>query len=355
MLFLERMCPQLVTLNLKGCEEVTNEGMINLCDGGNLSLQYLDIVDTEVEYDGLRIILTGMPTLDILKFNNLGDAFCYTHEYEFVTDTYSDIKYNLTELRYEGTEMCDNTLTVVSMWSIMCPKVKKVHFLCPISEEVLRRCTKFQYLEELRIKTSFKQKYMSMIDAITPILPLSNNLKTLILSCVKIPIPTLIENFTNLKCLFLNNVQFTDFKIEDIKTTETKLETLIIKDNNFELSSAASKAITVLISLSKNVTNLKLNCTSAVPENIFHMILNLMKKLVFVDLSYCNVKMNSVVKFFEIPTMRQIYLDLCNSCFSFDQYCALKNVHNNSSPCTVSWRTMTDNPDDSDSDILSDG
>ena len=46
---------------------------------------------------------------------------------------------------------------------------------------------------------------------------------------------------------------------------------------------------------------------------------------------------------------------MCNSCLSFDKYCALKNIHKNSSPCTLSWRIMTDNPDDSDSDVLSDG
>lgn len=353
---LARVCPQIATLILRGCEAVSFKGMKCLCHSGNLLLENLDIVDTAVFYCGLSIVIKGIPSLQCLRYNNLGEGFYYIHEDEYISGTYRHIKYNLTELRYEGADICENTAEVISMWTIMCPNVKKVHFLCPVSNDVLHLCTKFQHLEELRIKTTFKQKYMmSTIDVITPILPIASKLKTLILSCGKVHVPTLVENFVNLRCLFLNTVQFTDFTLEDIKVTKTKLDTLIIKDNNFELASATTKAIAVLISLSKDATNLKLNCTGAVPETIFDIILNSMKNLVFVDLSYCNVKMDCIVKFFEVPSMRQIYLDLCNSCFSFQQYGALKDVHRKSSPCTVSWRTMNDNPDDSDSDVLSDG
>lgn len=344
------MCPNLVNLGIKECDGVTNEGMKALA-GGNLSLVELDVTDSDVEYDGICYILGKMPSLQILKYYNMADTLSYVHEMEYITGAYKNIQYNLTEMIYEGVTLCDDPLQVIHIWTTMCPKVKKVHILFPVPEEVLQTCSGFQHLEELNFKVSFDDNYTRIRDILVPISPIVNTLKVLYLSCIRLPTVSFLETLKNLNYLSLSDVQFTDFESDDIKMTENKLHTLVVKNTNFDFPSTF-KGLCILLSVSKNVTKLHLNRISSVSEDLINIITNSMKNLTFLDLSFCNVKLSSVYHFFRSPPMRLIYLDFCDNCFSFNYDNYLQPFLRQTSPCTLSWRTLADSDDD-DSDGFS--
>lgn len=132
-------------------------------------------------------------------------------------------------------------------------------------------------------------------------MPISKNLKTLILSCVKISAVTLIESFKNLKYLYLKRVSFTRVKTEDVKVAKTNLLTLVIKDIDMILPTydATYEAIYLLISLSKDVTKLQLSHIKHLPSEIFDVILNSMKSLTSVNFNSTPVEIHSLNPFFE--------------------------------------------------------
>lgn len=302
--FIEKMCSHVLNLNVSYCDDVTDKGIQNLCSREKLLLRSLNILGTGVEFFGIATILDSMPSLECLKYDDL-------------TGTLYEIggraaPYNLTDLVYDDSLDGDNAKVMRDL-SKKYPKLKKIHFEFPVDKKVLQACTKFEDLEELKIKMSHSYSGdLRSYDVLVPILPLSKKLKILILSCLEIPILTLVECFTNLEQLYLKNVSFKQFTVEDIECSETKLCTLVIKDANMEISGPTYKALILLISLSKNVTELHFSHIRDLPHEIFDIIANSMKNLAVVKFKYTYVEMESLIPLFDIPSMKMLHVNQWN-------------------------------------------
>lgn len=330
--YMQEMCPKLQSLDVRNCEYVTGEGMKYLC-GENLSLTRLNILYTNVVISGVVAVLDGMPSLECIKHAELAHLF-----YELDDKTGP---YNLTEFVYGEFESEKyNSFKIMQVLGEKCPKLKKIHFNHAVQEKTLRCCTRFQYLEELKFKMLYSVK---SDDFLQPILPVSKKLKTLILSSLEISVVTLVKYFTNLENLHLKNVNFKEFKEEDIECSETKLRMLAIRDDDdddyMDVSSSRYKALAFLFSLSKNVTELYLSEMPVLPPRIFEIIANSMKNLAVVKFKSCVVRMSYLVPLFDIPSMKMLFAN--NRMVDNSKLKLAKKLS-----CTLSWRDLTFDSDE---------
>lgn len=324
------MCPKLVSLNLYDCDRVTDVGMEYLSKS-NLSIKDLDITYSNVKFDGLRTILKGMISLQRLKYYNIADILLYIHRDDIAA--LKTTRYNLTELVYEHIDFCLDPVEVIWACSVMCPNMKKMQFKFPVGKNVIKMCSNFQNLENLEVKSSYSHFISNVL---SEILPLSNNLQRLSLASVNLDVITLVNDFKNLKMLSLTNVHFEGFNPKAVKVKETKLEILSYGNCNSQFSRGTLEALSLLISLSKNVTYLRFLAYIDLPPEIVCIILNSMKNLVCISFNFTNMTVEQLFCFLKMPSMKRVYLDLCTS-FSLENY-ALRNIQEVDSTSTLSWR-----------------
>lgn len=350
------MCSAVIKLDIQNCRHVTNRGMVNLC-GPNKSLKYLNLIGTMVDVDGIPTVLKGMPLLQCVKYCEMPTIIYDMHALDFERDTYSGIKYNLTELIYEFEGVHD-PVKVLLLWTILCPNVKKLHIKFNATKEMLEMCSNFRYLEDLQIdcpgdswmdilyssQDGFDEETMYAYDTLVPFINCSSYLTTLTLCSVMISLNTLVQCYKNVKNLTLWGVTFEDLA-EEVRLEENNVDFLCMRDISLSVKSNF-KAVCGLLSVSKNVSNLRIHYFRDLPEEIFDVILTVMKNLELVDFSFTPIKTSTVLKFLEIPTMKAIYLDICFNLEPFDTSELKKFVLANRI-CNFNWHL---DYSDSDSD-----
>lgn len=344
---LQKSCKNLKSLNVGHCYEISNRGMENLCRG-KLLLKILHVKGTQVNDSGIITVLDGMPSLEYIGYDKLAALL-----YKFGNKK----QYNLKALVYDNGNQWDDDSTVdskiIQACVKMCPKLALLCFKHPVSQNVLNACANFQNLEQLKIKMSHSN-VLEVFDVLTPILPISENLQTLILSCVSISLVTLVEHFKSLKRLYLKKVSFTPFEKKDIKISKTNLLTVVMKD--IDMEGATYEGVTTLISLSQDVSKLYLKHIKHLPPEIFDVILESMKNLSLVNFEFTHVDMQYVSPFFEIPSMSTVvvkkdvrYASPSLEYLSSSEEDSKEEVNKDisavelfgkSTLCTLSWRNM---------------
>lgn len=163
-----------------------------------------------------------------------------------------------------------------------------------------------------------------MLDVLTAILPLSDNLKTLILYYVCISHVTQVQCFKNLEKLYLRKISFTAFDKEDTKVTKADLLRTVMKDMGME--GTTYEGVITLISLSKKVSKLYLNHIKHLPPEICDVILESMKNLSLVNFEFTHVDNQNVNPFLEIVPMPTVIVD---------KYTSAVKLFEISSSCTL--------------------
>lgn len=341
------MCPKLHTLNLSNCSCVTDEALRAMCFYNGRcteypSLKVLNISGTGVHFQTLCFILDCFTSLEILNHYDLPTVVYHMHALNKFYSLCKEIKltqkqFNLTYLEYPISQRhIKNTLEeIVESFSTVCPFIDHISIQGEITKDIFEFLIKFECLKKLKI-FSLLNSYPS----VSPLLTIKGEALTR-LEIIQLSVSAdVITNLCpHLEYLLLSGVAFEDFAspVTNRKIPELKhLNALVIKHTTLD-QDLFFKSVCLIISSSENLNDLSFQYVENFSDALADVILKL-PNLLTVDLSFTDIKPETLLRFFNHPDINKICTNGCPKLkHNHKESCIYKLISHIPSENTCSW------------------
>ncbi|GIY60322.1 retrovirus-related Pol polyprotein from transposon TNT 1-94 [Caerostris extrusa] len=330
------MCISLASLNISNCKNISDAGMVNLCntnneDSGFNSLKTLNIIQTAVTRQGVITLLRHLRSLHWLYYKDLSKILYNLHKSDFENNP---IRYNLKYFEYNRERVALRKM--LEVWAVMCPFVTRISIQDKITNVDLELCKRFQNLKKFKI-TSINYHPRGII--ISPFISVKGAMLTeLKVMYATVSVETIVKSCPNLKQLFLFNVTFEVFSLTDLNNGNYVLDnmaSLTVKHFDFGRDLLAFDSIYLLIKSSKYLNELCIQYIEGFTDVLADIILEL-PYLSVVDLSFTDIKNSTLFRFLIREHITQMSVDGCPD-VSLDDNSINKLISENQSGNTCSW------------------
>ncbi|KAG8199554.1 hypothetical protein JTE90_009395 [Oedothorax gibbosus] len=325
-------CGELKSLDVFGCEKVSDKGLKFLCQK-KPPLESLNVEHTSVSYKGVAMILQRISTISKLQFDNMPRAIFEAKGLNDIMGIDNGLIFKLNNLTVLNNPMRpENHLTsILEVCVESCPDIKDLVVSEIITPEQTQLISQFENLETAYLQCSTIVSPKLGINGFLGIC--GGKLRVLSLTSFSLSVEVLASCCPNLECITIQYPSFHEVNNPELSFPCLKMLNL----QNVSLDSSENQiSATSIISSSPNLQELHIvHCQFS--EVMREVILNCPKKLLILNFSNTPVATEFLEEILHIHT-DLVKLVLNNSGITSDDYDDLMDmVDDMESKVYISW------------------